>query len=124
MSNTGPLGFFVRHKVAANLLMLCLILGGLWSSTLITKEVFPSFTLENVNVSVSYPGATPEEIEQIADFLLQKMGLHTIVKLNPMLLGKDACRGLLHDTLGYEHLRVPDTAFEGDVYAVSNSDQR
>jgi multidrug efflux pump subunit AcrB len=52
------------HGVAANLLMLCLILGGLWSSTLITKEVFPSFTLETVNVSVSYPGATPEEVEQ------------------------------------------------------------
>ena len=60
----GPIAWMRDHGVAANLLMLCLILGGLWSSTLITKEVFPSFTLENVNVSVSYPGATPEEIEQ------------------------------------------------------------
>lgn len=60
----GPIAWMRDHGVAANLLMLCLILGGLWSSTLITKEVFPSFTLENVNVSVSYPGATPEEVEQ------------------------------------------------------------
>lgn len=60
----GPIAWMRDHGVAANLLMLCLILGGLWSSTLITKEVFPRFTLENVNVSVSYPGATPEEVEQ------------------------------------------------------------
>ncbi|WP_458526113.1 efflux RND transporter permease subunit [Onishia taeanensis] len=60
----GPIAWMRDHGVAANLLMLCLILGGLWSSSLITKEVFPSFELETVNVSVSYPGATPDEVEQ------------------------------------------------------------
>ena len=30
----------------------------------ITQEVFPEFTTDTVRVSVSYPGASPEEVEQ------------------------------------------------------------
>lgn len=53
-----------RHRVAPNLLMLVLIFGGLFMSTRIKQEVFPEFEPETVSVSVSYPGATPEQIEQ------------------------------------------------------------
>lgn len=52
------------NHVAANLLMLLLVIGGLVSARMITKEVFPSYDLDIVDISVSYPGASPEEVEQ------------------------------------------------------------
>jgi multidrug efflux pump subunit AcrB len=52
------------NHVAANLLMLLLVIGGLVSAKMITKEVFPSYDLDIVNISMSYPGASPEEVEQ------------------------------------------------------------
>jgi len=52
------------NGVAANLLMLIFLVGGLISATMITQEVFPSYDLDLVEVSVRYPGASPEEVEE------------------------------------------------------------
>ncbi|MGI2167832.1 efflux RND transporter permease subunit [Shewanella oncorhynchi] len=60
----GILAWFARNSVAANLLMCVLLIGGLFSSILINKEVFPSFELNLLNISVAYPGAAPQEIEE------------------------------------------------------------
>ncbi|MGS2744655.1 efflux RND transporter permease subunit [Halomonas sp. LS-001] len=64
MNRRGPLAWMVDHGVAPNLLMIILIAGGLLASLSIKKELFPNFEMEVVNVSISYPGATPEDIEQ------------------------------------------------------------
>ncbi len=56
--------WLVEHRVGPNLVMLVLLLGGLFMTTKITQEVFPEFEIDMVTVSVSYPGATPEEIER------------------------------------------------------------
>ncbi|MGZ9897390.1 efflux RND transporter permease subunit [Shewanella gaetbuli] len=63
-SHSGIIAWFARNNVAANLLMLVLIGGGLFSALLINKEVFPSFTLNLININVAYPGAAPQEIEE------------------------------------------------------------
>lgn len=63
----------------------------------------------------TFHGCPPNEIEAICDFLLRSLGLHTIVKLNPMLLGSAECRRLLHDVMGYVDIEVPETAFERDA---------
>lgn len=60
----GLIGWSTAHRVAPNLLMMVLIVGGLLMSTRITQEVFPEFRRDTIEVSVSYPGATPEQIEQ------------------------------------------------------------
>ena len=60
----GTIAWFVRNPVAANLVMLVLILGGIFSTFTIKKEVFPDFRLDVVHVSVPYPGASPSEVEQ------------------------------------------------------------
>ncbi|MGP1347019.1 MAG: efflux RND transporter permease subunit [Phycisphaerales bacterium] len=60
----GPIAWMARNIVAANLIMAVLILGGIGMSFFITKEVSPDTTLDIVEVSVSYPGANPEEIER------------------------------------------------------------
>ena len=56
--------WLARNHVAANLLMFTLIGGGLASIFTIKQEVFPSFQLDIVNISMSYPGSSPEEVEE------------------------------------------------------------
>ena len=61
---TGPIAWMTGHSVSANLLMLVLLIGGLIMGARIKKEVFPDFDLDMVTVTVAYPGASPEEVEQ------------------------------------------------------------
>jgi multidrug efflux pump subunit AcrB len=63
-SFAGPIAYMARNSIAANLLMLILIGGGIWTMFNIQKEVFPEFQLDVVEVSVVYPGAAPAEVEQ------------------------------------------------------------
>ncbi len=60
----GPIAWMVHNRVTPNLLMLFLLVGGLYMSTRIKQEVFPEFEEDIVRVSVAYPGASPEEVEQ------------------------------------------------------------
>ena len=60
----GPIAWMAQKSIAANLLMFLLLGGGVWSAFTIQKEVFPQFQLDIVEVSVGYPGAAPEEVEQ------------------------------------------------------------
>ncbi len=60
----GPIAYMARNPIAANLLMIILLGGGIWMMYNIQKEVFPEFQLDIVNVSVTYPGAAPDEVEQ------------------------------------------------------------
>ena len=61
---TGAIAWMARNPVAANLLMIVFIVGGLVLGSRVKQEVFPEFTIDMVNVSVAYPGASPEEVEQ------------------------------------------------------------
>lgn len=61
---SGPIAWMAGHPVAANLTMAILILGGLLLSTQVKQEVFPQFKANIINVTVDYPGASPEEVEQ------------------------------------------------------------
>lgn len=60
----GPIAWMTRNGVTANLLMLVLMIGGFIASLQIKKEVFPEFSLDLVSVTVAYPGASPEDVEQ------------------------------------------------------------
>jgi len=60
----GPIAWMAGNTVAANLLMLVLLVGGLFFMGQIKQEVFPAFDSDQVNISVSYSGASPEEVEQ------------------------------------------------------------
>jgi putative selenate reductase len=63
----------------------------------------------------TFHGCPADEIESIARFLLEDLGLHVIIKLNPTLLGFDQVRHLLHDRLGYAHLHLRQEAFDLDL---------
>ena len=60
----GPMGFFARNAVAANLLMSVFLLGGFWMATNLNSAVFPTIKPGIVAVNVPYPGATPSEVEE------------------------------------------------------------
>ncbi|MFQ5448455.1 MAG: efflux RND transporter permease subunit, partial [Saprospiraceae bacterium] len=55
---------FAHHKVASNLLMLLMIVAGVFAINRINIQFFPSFELDRISVSVSWPGASAEDIEQ------------------------------------------------------------
>src|SRR6056297_3581215 len=61
---TGAIAFMAQNPIAANLIMIILLGGGIWTMFNIQKEVFPQFQLDIVDVSVVYPGAAPAEVEQ------------------------------------------------------------
>ncbi len=60
----GPLAWMAKNSVAANILMLFLLIGGFLTTYTIKQEVFPAFEIEMISVSVAYPGASPKEIEE------------------------------------------------------------
>ena len=63
-SYTGPIAWMARNHVAANLVMLIFVIGGLIASTRVKQEVMPEFATDIILVSVPYPGASPAEVEQ------------------------------------------------------------
>jgi putative selenate reductase len=64
----------------------------------------------------TFHGCPADEIEAMSVFLMEEMGLHVTVKLNPTLLGKEAVDGLLHDVLGYAEVETRAEDFERDLH--------
>lgn len=62
--HSGAIAYMAQNPIAANLLMIILLAGGIWTMFNIQKEVFPEYALDIVEVSVQYPGASPAEVEQ------------------------------------------------------------
>ena len=60
----GPIAWMARNSVAANLLMFVILIGGTLGMSRIKQEVFPNFDLDLIRITVPYPGASPEEVEQ------------------------------------------------------------
>ena len=62
MNNTG-IAWFARNPVAANLMMVLIIVSGLIATTTVKEEVFPEIQLDQISIQVPYLGAAPEEVE-------------------------------------------------------------
>ena len=60
----GPIKWMSSNHVAANLLMMVFLVGGLIQAFTIKQEVFPEVMMDMVRVQVPYPGAGPEEVEE------------------------------------------------------------
>lgn len=54
----------VRNSPAMNTLMVALLVVGAISMGLMRRELFPEFEMEIILVTVPYPGASPEEVEE------------------------------------------------------------
>lgn len=62
-TNKGIIAWFARNSVAANLLMVVLLVAGLGSVLTIKKQTFPEIETEVVMIRVPYLGAAPQEVE-------------------------------------------------------------
>ena len=56
--------WFVDNIVVSNLLMILIFVGGFFTLSNIKMEIFPSFAVDIVTVSVLSPGSSPENIEK------------------------------------------------------------
>jgi putative selenate reductase len=88
----------------------------------ILNKDFPQFA--NINVPVSLTnnvtistmhGCPPDEIEAIAIYLMKEKRLHTTVKLNPTLLGREKVLEILNTALGFEEIDIPESVFKHDL---------
>ncbi len=60
----GPIAYFAENRVAANLVMLVLLIGGAIAGSQLSVQGFPDVDHRTVTVRVPSPGTSPEEVEQ------------------------------------------------------------
>ena len=60
----GPIAYMASNSIAANLLMWAIVVAGLVSLTGLEREAWPTVPFHHIEVSMAYPGATPEELEE------------------------------------------------------------
>ena len=63
-ADRGPIAFFARSPVAANMMMLLFLGAGTVAALLLPVQSTPDFDPRVVQVTVPYPGATAEEVEE------------------------------------------------------------
>ncbi|WP_268895898.1 efflux RND transporter permease subunit [Vreelandella azerica] len=99
MQRGGLIGFFVHHRVAANLIMLVMLLGGALGIARMNIQFFPTFALDVVSVRVVWSGASAEDIEQgITNPLEQR--LRSLDSLKRMT--STSAQGISNITLEFE----------------------
>ncbi|KMT66672.1 efflux RND transporter permease subunit [Catenovulum maritimum] len=60
----GLIAWFAHNPVAANLLLVLIILMGIYSVFTIRKQSFPTIAVDVISIQVPYLGAAPEEVEE------------------------------------------------------------
>ena len=85
----GLIRRFARHPVAANLLMLLMILAGSWALSKLNTQFFPSFDLDIITVRVAWSGASAEDVERGITLPLEQElrsldALHSITSTSAM----------------------------------------
>ena len=63
-TNKGLIAWFAKNPVAANLLMIIIIIGGLVTMGTIRKQFFPQVEINWLEYRAVYPGAAPQEVEE------------------------------------------------------------
>ncbi len=90
---SGPIAYFAGNPFAANLLMLLLIVGGVLSGLQLIVQYYPEFEARRATISVPYPGASPQEIEEdvnrrIEEAVIGLPGVERVVSTASQGIGK------------------------------------
>lgn len=59
----GAIAWMAHNSVAANILLIVFMAGGVLKLMSMKQEIFPEFQLDLVTITVSFPQASPEEVE-------------------------------------------------------------
>ena len=62
-SGHGLLGFFARHRTAANLVMVIMLLAGIVGLSRMNTQFFPDFGIDMVLTTVQWPGASAADVD-------------------------------------------------------------
>ncbi|MBT3900667.1 MAG: efflux RND transporter permease subunit [Gammaproteobacteria bacterium] len=60
----SAIAWFANNHIAANLLLVLIVLSGLVAIPNMPQKSFPDIDVPIINVTVAYLGAAPEEVEQ------------------------------------------------------------
>ncbi len=63
-TNIGIIAWFARNSVAANLLMIFILVGGFFTISTINKQMFPQVKINWISYAAPYPGSAPQEVEE------------------------------------------------------------
>jgi len=63
-TNVGIIAWFARNAIAANLLMIFILVGGFLTIQTINKQMFPQVEINWISYAAPYPGAAPQEVEE------------------------------------------------------------
>lgn len=122
---SGVLAWFARNHIAANLLMIAVVVTGILVARHIRQEIYPTFTMDVVSVDMQYRGATPGEVEQsiILPIESELRGLELVREVRSMaregsasvmaklVPGTDPNRGLQEITAAVQRVSLfPDEA--------------
>jgi len=89
----GLIAYWARNPIAANMLMVAIVIGGIFGFFRVEREVFPSADFNGASISVAWPGAAPREIEE-----------QIIVRIEQAIAGIDGIRHV--DSRAQENLAV------------------
>lgn len=134
----GLLTWFAKNHVAANLLMVAVVVTGLIVSLNIRQEIYPTFTLDVVEISMEYRGASPEEVEQSIilpiESELRSMELVREITatanegnariLAELIPGSDRNRGLQEITAAIQRINLFPEDAEPPIIALDNGRRR
>lgn len=93
------IGTFAQHKVAANLLMVLMILAGIWALSKLNTQFFPNFSLEFIRIQVVWQGSTSEDVESYITIPIEQR-LRTLAGVRKMT--STSSDGIASITLEYE----------------------
>lgn len=107
--NKGLISWFARNSVAANLLMVVLLIAGIAAVFTIKKQTFPEIQLEQVNIRVPYLGAAPQEVESgVIDKIEESIrGINGIKRVRSVAV-EGLATVIAEIASGYEILEVMD----------------
>ena len=113
----GFIHLFAQHRVAANLLMIMMIIFGAYSLTKLNKQFFPNFALDYISVRVVWPGASAEDIERSITVPLEQ-ALRTLDGAKEMT--STSTRGMSAILIEYEESMDMGVALDEVKQFVSN----
>ncbi|WP_282041019.1 efflux RND transporter permease subunit [Winogradskyella flava] len=58
------IAYFIRHSVAVNVVILAFLVFGLFGASKLKSSFFPLVDSKNISINVTYPGASPQEVEE------------------------------------------------------------
>jgi multidrug efflux pump subunit AcrB len=62
-ATSGVLSYFTRHKTAANLLLVLLLMAGLYSIPKMRAQFFPDIITDDITIQVAWDGAGAEDVD-------------------------------------------------------------